>query len=133
MNPHYTRVAQRAAHQCEYCHAPEAIFNFPFEVEHIIPLSKGGEDVETNLALACRACNVHKGDSLTGLDERINSDARLFNPRRDNWEDHFALDLETGTIHGLTPTGRASVWRLQMNHSMQQTARLRWIQLGLFG
>jgi hypothetical protein len=36
MNPRHARVAARAAHRCEYCHAPEALFNFPFEVEHII-------------------------------------------------------------------------------------------------
>lgn len=33
MNPHYHAVGTRAEHRCEYCHAPEAIFNFPFEVE----------------------------------------------------------------------------------------------------
>ena len=27
MNPRYSRVAERAAHCCEYCQAPEAIFN----------------------------------------------------------------------------------------------------------
>jgi hypothetical protein len=32
MNPHYEVVALRAGHRCEYCHAPEAVFNFPFEV-----------------------------------------------------------------------------------------------------
>ena len=37
MNPNYPFVAERACHRCEYCHAPEAIFNFPFEVEHIVP------------------------------------------------------------------------------------------------
>lgn len=62
MNPQYRRVAQRAAHKCEYCGAPEAIFNFPFEVEHIIPQSQGGVDDETNLALSCRACNIHKSN-----------------------------------------------------------------------
>jgi hypothetical protein len=34
MNPLYARVAARAGDRCEYCHAPEAVFNFPFEVEH---------------------------------------------------------------------------------------------------
>jgi hypothetical protein len=34
MNSFYTLVADRAAHRCEYCHAPELVFNFPFEVEH---------------------------------------------------------------------------------------------------
>ena len=27
MNPRYARVAGRAGHRCEYCRAPEAIFN----------------------------------------------------------------------------------------------------------
>ena len=55
MNPHYTAVAERAAHRCEYCHAPEAIFNFSFEVEHVMPTSREGTDDITNLALACTA------------------------------------------------------------------------------
>ncbi|XWK90165.1 MAG: hypothetical protein U7127_08970 [Phormidium sp.] len=29
MNPFYTLVADRATHRCEYCHAPELVFNFP--------------------------------------------------------------------------------------------------------
>ncbi|MDD1414047.1 hypothetical protein MEN41_05055 [Dolichospermum sp. ST_con] len=39
MNPFYHLVADRAFHRCEYCHAPELVFNFPFEVEHIIPIA----------------------------------------------------------------------------------------------
>jgi len=31
-------------------------------IDHIIPLSKGGEDVADNRALACRACNEKKAD-----------------------------------------------------------------------
>jgi hypothetical protein len=38
MNLHDAQVALQAGHRCEYCHAPEAVFNFPLEVEHIIPL-----------------------------------------------------------------------------------------------
>ena len=36
MNRFYSEVAERAGHRCEYCRAPEVVFNFPFEVEHII-------------------------------------------------------------------------------------------------
>ena len=42
MNPGYEAVALRAGHRCEYCRAPEAVFNFPFEVEYIIPLVHAG-------------------------------------------------------------------------------------------
>jgi 5-methylcytosine-specific restriction endonuclease McrA len=58
MNPHYPQVAKRAGHRCEYCHTPEVVFNFPFEVEHIQPVCLGGIDSEANLALACRSCNL---------------------------------------------------------------------------
>jgi hypothetical protein len=37
----------------------------------------------------------------------------LFHPRKDQWGDHFSL--EGARIVGLTPTGRATVWLLQMN------------------
>ena len=43
MNPLYPVVAERAVYRCEYCHAPEVVFNFPFEVEHTLPQARGGE------------------------------------------------------------------------------------------
>jgi hypothetical protein len=36
MNPFYPLVALRAYYRCEYCHAPEFVFSFPFEIEHVI-------------------------------------------------------------------------------------------------
>ena len=132
MNPHYPYISQRAAHRSEYCLAPEAIFSFPFEVEHIIPLSRGGADDDSNLALACRSCNIHKSNFLTGIEETINEEVRLFHPRTDIWEHHFQVEVETGLVRGLTSVGRASIQRLQMNHSLQSLARLRWLQLGLY-
>lgn len=37
------------------------------EVDHIIPLSKGGSHVLSNLACACRKCNIEKSDNITFL------------------------------------------------------------------
>lgn len=51
MNSAYSLVAERAAHRCEYCQAPEVIFNFAFEVEHIVPPSRGGAKVDGNLSV----------------------------------------------------------------------------------
>jgi len=129
---HYHLVSQRARHRCEYCHAPEAIFNSPFEVEHIIPLAQEGQDDESNLVLACRACNLHKAAHLTGRDETTQSAVRLFHPRQDHWEEHFQVATETGAIDGFTPVGRATVMRLQMNSLIQISARRQWMRLGLF-
>ena len=33
----YDLVAARAGYRCEYCHAPEVLFNHRFPVDHIIP------------------------------------------------------------------------------------------------
>ncbi len=132
MNPHYPLVSQRSGHRCEYCRAPEAIFNFPFEVEHIIPVSRQGPDDESNLALACRACNLHKTNHLVGTDDVTQSEVRLFHPRQDSWAEHFQVERETGAIQGLTPVGRVTVARLQMNAVAQLAARGQWVSLGLF-
>jgi hypothetical protein len=132
MNPNYTLVADRANHRCEYCHAPELVFNFPFEVEHIIPLSREGADSEENLALACRSCNLRKGSRISGIDLESNTEVRLFHPRLDQWENHFQADATSGVIRGTTAIGRTSVNSLEMNSQPQVTARLLWIRLDLF-
>jgi len=44
--------------KCAYCGKT----NVPLEVEHIIPKSRGGTNRVSNLTLACKKCNVKKGD-----------------------------------------------------------------------
>jgi hypothetical protein len=119
MNPYYTVISQRANHRCEYCKAPEVVFNFPFEVEHIVPLSRQGSNDELNLALSCRSCNLRKGN-------------RIFHPREDQWSEHFQIDIESGEIVGKTLIGEVTVKYLEMNSPAQVTARQLWIRLGLF-
>lgn len=83
MNPNYPLVSKRAGHRCEYCPAPEVIFNLAFEVDHIIPLSKKGSDEESNWSLCCRICNLRKLDYTDGCDPVSGQMVRLFHPRRD--------------------------------------------------
>src|SRR5438105_11434581 len=126
MNPHYGFVAKRAAHRCEYCRAPEVLSNFPFEVEHIVPGSRRGSDDESNQALACRSCNLRKSNHTTGHDDIGQVEVPLFNPRQDSWEEHFEVDRVNYSLEGRTPTGRATVARLEMNSPAQIGARKQW-------
>ena len=80
MNPRYHLVAPRAGHRCEYCHAPEVVFNFPFEVEHVTPVSRGGSDSNDNLALSCRSCNLLKGARVEHVDPVSATVQRLYSP-----------------------------------------------------
>lgn len=132
MNPLYEIIAERAGHRCEYCRAPERVFNFPFEVEHILPRARAGGSELENLALACRACNLFKSSSTFGFDKATQAEVRLFNPRQDEWAANFQIDLGTGEITGLTPTGRITIEQLQMNNPAQLVARLQWIRWGMF-
>ena len=132
MNPKYPVVARRAGHRCEYCHAPEAVFIFPFEVEHILPASRGGTEVEANLCRSCRACNLRKSDRLVALDEITGEEVALFHPRQQRWDEHFRVESESGEIQGTTPIGRATAVGLDLNHPLQLMARLLWIRLRMF-
>ena len=111
-------MALQAGHRCEYGHAPEAVFNFPLEVEHIVPLSRGGDDTAANWALACRACNLYKATHLSGNDPESHTVVRLFHPREDRWEDHFQVATMSGEIGGYTQIGRATVTRLRSGSSL---------------
>jgi 5-methylcytosine-specific restriction endonuclease McrA len=98
MNRQYANVAERARNRCEYRHAPEAIFNLPFEVEHIVPTSRGEPDDESNLALTCRACNLYKSDQQGGVDETTREVVRLFHPRRDRWDEPCRVEPDDDAI-----------------------------------
>jgi 5-methylcytosine-specific restriction endonuclease McrA len=95
----YKIVAKRADRRCEYCHAPEALFNHRFPVDHIIPQVFGGSDDPENLALACHACNGHKHQKQMGIDTIRKRLIRLFNPRQDKWGEAFHLESYQDSYH----------------------------------
>lgn len=131
MNPRYAAVAIRAQHRCEYYLDPELVFNFPFEVEHIIPIVLGGTNELSNLALVCRSCNLAKAATIEGWDEKAKVTVPLFNPRTDAWNDHFRLDVSSGRIDGRTPIGRVTTRVFKINSPAQLSARDQWIKLGV--
>ena len=51
-------LLEKWGHKCAYC----GVTNVPLEIEHIIPKSRGGTDRISNLTLACRKCNLAKGN-----------------------------------------------------------------------
>lgn len=115
-------VRGRAGGTCEYCLARQADDPFlRFQIEHIIAVQHGGSDDPDNLALACPHCNQHKGPNLTGLDPFDGALTRLFDPRRQRWEDHFAV--RGPLVMGLTAVGRTTVRVLNMNAQRRVEAR----------
>lgn len=83
------RIRVSANNRCGYCLSPQHLVMARLEIEHIVPLAKGGTDEESNLWLACPICNSHKSDKSSAIDPDTNTTVSLFNPRKDSWWDHF--------------------------------------------
>ncbi len=108
-------------HRCAYCGAT----GLPLEIDHVIPQRHGGSNRVANLVMACRACNLAKGDKLLEgfladrpeVRARIQAECRA--PLKDaavvnstRWALHerlkaLGLPLETGS-GGLTKWNRQS-------------------------
>ncbi|MCA9150577.1 MAG: HNH endonuclease [Planctomycetales bacterium] len=114
-------VRKRALDRCEYCLFPEASAYHSFHVEHIVPLKHGGDDAQSNLALACRNCNLHKGSNLSGIDPTTGQVISLFHPRQQSWHSHFCF--HGFRVEGKTATGRATIHVLCMNDPDQIAMR----------
>lgn len=83
------RVRALAGNRCGYCRSPQHLVLGVLEIDHLQPSAHGGSDDETNLWLACRMCNGFKSDQTEGRDPLTNQHVPLFNPRTQNWADHF--------------------------------------------
>ena len=108
-------VVERAKGYCEYCQLPAAFSSSSFNFEHIIPLIKNGLTNLSNLAYSCGGCNAHKKDKIEAPDPLTRQLAILFNPRTDNWTEHFEWSDDDLVVIGITSIGRATVNRLKVN------------------
>jgi 5-methylcytosine-specific restriction endonuclease McrA len=87
-------VAAQARHRCGYCLTQEAVVGTPMKIDHLIPEALGGLTEEANLWLACSLCNDHKGDRIAAQDSESGELVRLYNPRQQQWSEHFAWTPE---------------------------------------
>lgn len=120
-------VIERAQGCCEYCLLHQDDNFMPHEVDHIIAEKHRGETSADNLCLSCIDCNRHKGSDFASIDPETKQVALLFNPRQDQWNDHFRL-VDT-YIEPLTPQGRVTVFLLDMNATEQVAKRAELIRL----
>ncbi|MEQ9481641.1 HNH endonuclease [Coleofasciculus sp. F4-SAH-05] len=131
------QVRERAKGLCEYCHSPEQICTTRFTIDHILPRSLNGSDHLNNLAFACRRCNERRYNFVAGYDHITETIVSLFNPRQQQWSDHFIWSADGKEILGTTPIGRATCDRLDLNDTRYpeeesiRSARELWKRVGL--
>jgi len=132
MNKHLKRIIElRARGCCEYCLSPVMFSHDPFCIEHIFPMSKGGNWELSNLAFSCQGCNGHKSVHTVGKDTLDDVMVPLFHPRQDLWAEHFEWQNNFQLIVGLTSTGRTTIHRLQLNRPGLQKLRKILVAAGV--
>jgi HNH endonuclease len=118
------RIRQRANFLCEYCHSSEEASTSLFTFDHLIPQSLGGDDTEHNLALACHRCNSRRYNFTDGIGPETQIPVPLFNPRQNNWPEHFIWSTDGQKILAVTSIRRATLKRFY-----QEAAELGSIRL----
>ena len=123
------KVRRRARFRCEYCQFPERFAELGFQTDHVIARQHSGSNAFANLAFACFRCNSHKGTNLAGIDPGTRRVVRLFHPRQDVWEEHFAWNGPK--LEGLTAIGRATITVLRINRADAVLARDALMEEGI--
>ena len=123
-------VRERVSLRCEYCRVHEDDTYLPHELDHVIAEKHGGFTTSENLALACFFCNRHKGSDIASIDPVTGALTPLFNPRTQDWNDHFRL--EGPRIVSKTPEGRVSVRVLRLNDRERLVERQTLIRTGRY-
>ncbi len=124
------RIKKSAQDRCGYCLSPQKYILGKLEIEHIIPRSKGGNNDESNLWLSCSLCNRYKGAQTNGIDTNTGNEVLLFNPRTQNWFEHFQWSADGIKIVGITEIGRATVEALNLNNELAVEVRRNWVLAG---
>jgi len=122
-------VIERARRRCEYCLVHEDNASFPHQIDHIISRKHGGSSGIGNLAYACILCNRYKGADIASIDHS-GRPIRLFDPRRDSWDEHFKLDGPI--IQPLTPVGEVTARMLRLNAAERVIERRLFQALGSY-
>lgn len=124
------RLVTQARYRCGYCQTQEQVSGVPLTVEHIIPTTLGGTDLEENLWMSCRLCNEAKGIQVEEFDQATNSVVPLFNPRTQVWSEHFRWREDGVVIIGQTAIGRVTVTALLLNSTLRLKSRTLWVEAG---
>lgn len=123
-------VESRANHLCEYCLIHERDTYLGCQVDHVISEKHGGLTEAANLSYACAFCNRAKGTDVGSLAPSTGEFTRFFNPRIDQWREHFRL--RGASIEPLTPIGEVTARILAFNLAERQLEREALLQIGAY-
>ncbi len=124
------RIRQHAKNRCGYCLSQQENVWDILEIDHIFPLAKGGKDDEENLWLICSSCNSAKYNKIEVFDKETQKNIPLFDPRRQNWHEHFRWSKDGTKMRGKTTIGKVTILALDLNKLRFIRVRENWVSAG---
>ena len=102
-------ILRRDNYTCQYC----GTSNHPLTVDHVIPKSRGGKTNWTNIVVACKTCNLKKGNRSP-----FEVDMQLRQLPRKPDQQYIPFLIPSG------PDAHVEIWQkyLPKNFSVQSTA-----------
>ena len=123
-------LVEKWGRKCAYCSRE----NSPLEIEHLVPRCRGGSHRVSNLTLACRACNLDKGNRTAAEYGYPHLQAQAKAPLKDaaavnatRWLLYERL-LATGL-----PLEAGSGGRTQFNRTQQGYPKAHWLDAACVG
>ncbi len=124
------KIIDRADRRCEYCRIREIDTALGCAIDHMISLKHGGSSDADNLAYACVFCNRYKGSDIGSIIWETQEFVRFYNPRRDQWSDHF--QLQGSRIEPISPIGEVTARILGFNDPIRLLERQELIDRGRY-
>lgn len=123
-------LLEKWGRECAYCGTKE----IPLQVEHIVPVARGGSNRVSNLALACEPCNQAKGTQTAAEFGHPQVQAQARRPLKDA----AAMNAMRWTLYrrliefGL-PVEVGSGGRTKYNRCRQQLPKMHWLDAACVG
>jgi HNH endonuclease len=124
------KIIDRADRRCEYCRICGSDTALGCAIDHTISLKHGGSSDADNLAYACVFCNRYKGSDIGSIIWETQEFVRFYNPRRDQWSEHF--QLQGNRINPISPIGEVTARILGFNDPMRLLERQELIDRGRY-
>lgn len=128
-------LLEKWGRKCAYCNAE----NVSLEIEHIKPRSKGGSNRVSNLTIACRVCNLKKGNRE--IEEFLSTKPSLLKQILGQTKKSLANSAAVNSTRGklyeelkkILPTEVGSGGLTKYNRRMQKLAKTHWIDAACVG
>ena len=128
-------LLEKWGRKCAYCNSE----NVPLEVEHIKPKSKGGSNRLSNLTIACRECNLLKGNRAIEefLDQKPSVLKHILGQTKKSLVDSAAVNSTRWKLYEelrkILPTEVGSGGLTKYNRRVQKLPKTHWIDAACVG